>query len=1286
MTHAFIVSAMCIIFIRAVISRLVVVDEKNITLTSLCNGEIRSGDVIHLNTSVIHPLTVDCVINNTSDITLRGPHNSGSAIIDCEHNGSLSIINACNVTLCSVTITNCGTAITSRHANNLQLPNALKNQVIAVLLMNCVNIMISNVVMTDNLGINLVGINVLGSSILDNVTIQNVVPLGSKDSYQTSSAALFEFLEMNCNHLLCNAINCSDLLHNNSLLINNSQLVNNSNTLPEIVLKYFNSYYYYVSFEKTVNVSVPLVAPGLTVGFLQNDVYSVCVLVNGTKFIRNRGRFGGGLFVAYANPVKNYSIKIDNCIFQENSVDKKYIQTSYGASIIATSLFYGHAKSHNSNHLDSKPQSKVLDLLAISNSNFTDNSAVIGTCVYLYLFVNSHSVSITLDNLLFNNNDGDVATAVYAEDHLLYEKESMVHVTMTNITAKNNKLVHATGQYSKPLSHVNGMFVFFNVHSVAMDGSSNYFLNNAPGVMGLSRTDVSFNGVFHFVNNTTPHNGGAVYLSSGSTMIIENNSFVLFENNKADLRGGAVYSDSSEGFAELAAACPIQFDINEPSHIHINFSNNTAVYGGNAIYASQLYPCGWFPRYGSLSYNEKVIQIYKNIFNFSLSGHEVCNVSGHEVTQTAPHELHYELSNTCFNISDHQITSAAHQVCFCNNNSTKTCCRSHKISIIPGTKAKFCLMVVDNEKSPVRSVVHFMSNVTTTVPKKVNVSVCCTEVEVTFYGIHNKVVNVTLRPSVPLYTEGVNLTISFKDCSVGFTQEENPQSCVCNEVLRKENFCDENRLVIPQGAWMGKIGQSLYFKLYCDVAYCKYSSHGIHFNNNTSVCRKNRDGILCGKCKEDYSVVFGSQDCYRCYNYALVSLLGYAIVGIIVVFLLSVLKLTVDRGTINGVIFFANIVYITHNLLYIADIKALPGIFNMINLDVPTNICFYHGMTALAKYAISFIFPMYLWFLVLLMILLINRFPSVSRVIQSPAQLLATLIYLSYSKLLLIITFILTPIEVSEIAPTKNITITHYRWYHDPNVAYGDLRHLVLVTVSLLLFFVVLLPFAVVLTFPNYSLGFRCLVRFKPIIDSYTAPYKDRWGFWLGIRLLILIFFYILLTIQQLYRNPKDLLLIVLLFVIPLIGVQLYYKPYKNRWVNLLDTLFLLNILIGGCIILWMVKDEGGLNVSTGYFKSIIYFFLGVAALEMLLILLYHVMMMTSSGQLLMMRMYQLICCKKDHAGTLNTFSEHHYNHQPARLSYSEDRPLLEGVQDGPPRFRESLLEYDNLITPRSQS
>ena len=1275
MIYNFITSAiLCLILVHAGTSRLVVVDEANITLVSLCNN-VSSNDVIQVNASTVI-LNVDCLFDNITNLTLMGP-----SVINCLHNGSLYFTNSFNINLTKLIIKNCGTANTAlRQAKHLQLPNPLKEQIISVLLICCVNVTMTDVTMTDNLAINLVGINVLGISVLENVTIQNVVPLQERSNL-ISSAAVLEFRDIHtCNY-------SGQMLHhdNNSLHINNSYFLNNTNTLPGKVFNYFNSYT--MSFDSHSNRSIPVVVPGLTVGFIRNDTsYSISVLVRNTMFRNNHGRFGGGLFVAFAIPVKNYSMKIDNCTFQGNTVNKKYIETSYGAAVIAMSLYYKYIHNNKSSlALHSQRHIQKLNFLIINNSSFTDNSAVIGTCIYLYLFVGGQSVTVTLENLSFSNNKGDVATAVYAEDHLLYENLSTVYVTMTNIRAEHNQLVHATNPELKPLSNVNGLFVFFNVQSVTLRGHLNDFTSNSPGVMGLSGTDIIFDGDFHFVNNSTPNDGGAVYLNAGSTMIIEDNSHIYFRSNVAGKMGGAVYSDSSTGLAVLAAICPLQFNITE-SKVCVNFSNNSASHGGNAIFATQLYPCGWFPKFGSLSYNENVRELYKKIFNFSSTVSETCghssdcsSIPSHDMSHSIiPRDPYIDYTG-CFNLSDHDITSAAHSVCFCN--ATNICCTNHKVSVSPGKEATFHLMVVDSKKSPIYSGVRFLSNHVCN-STKIFVNPYCTEVTVSFCGSPNATVNVTLRPSIPLYTEGINLTVHFNDCSVGFHQEDD--SCLCDLVLKHKGFCDDsNGLIIPPGAWMDIIGKSLYFHSYCDVTYCKYSSSVIHFSNNISVCRGYRDGILCGKCMEGFSVVFGSQDCHRCHNYALVTLVGYALVGVLVVFLLSFLKLTVDKGIINGVVFYANIVYINHNLFYIAEIKALPGVFNLISLDAPTSICFYQGMTALAKYTVEFIFPVYLWLLVLLVVLLIKRFPRVSQVIQSPSQLLATLVYLSYSKLLLLISYTLMPIEVSKIQSSEDST--NIRWYQDPNVTYLDPWHTVVVIVSLLLFFIFLLPFAVILTFPNYCLGFRCLIHFKPIIDSYTAPYKDKWAFWLGIHLLMLILFYIFLTIQQIHGSPKDLLLIILLFVIPLTGVQLYCKPYKSKWVNLLDTLFLCNLIMGGCVILWMVKDEGGLSVRKDYFQLVVYFSLAVAVLEILVIILYHVMMVTSSGQLLVMRMYQLLCCKKD-VMALDTFSEHGYGHPPAKLSYSENQPLLDGIQDEPPRFRESFLEYDNLISSRSQS
>ena len=71
------------------------------------------------------------------------------------------------------------------------------------------------------------------------------------------------------------------------------------------------------------------------------------------------------------------------------------------------------------------------------------------------------------------------------------------------------------------------------------------------------------------------------------------------------------------------------------------------------------------------------------------------------------------------------------------------------------------------------------------------------------------------------------------------------------------------------------------------------------------MCRENHMGWLCDECKEGYSVVLGSTDCYKCSNTLHIVLpLTFGILGgIVYVLVLFSLRLTIDLGTIEGFTF-----------------------------------------------------------------------------------------------------------------------------------------------------------------------------------------------------------------------------------------------------------------------------------------------------------------------------------------------------------------------------------------------
>ena len=65
----------------------------------------------------------------------------------------------------------------------------------------------------------------------------------------------------------------------------------------------------------------------------------------------------------------------------------------------------------------------------------------------------------------------------------------------------------------------------------------------------------------------------------------------------------------------------------------------------------------------------------------------------------------------------------------------------------------------------------------------------------------------------------------------------------------------------------------------------------------------------CDKCNEGYSVAIGSNECIECSNVNLALLTFFIAAGLLLVFFIKILNMTVSQGTINGFIYYANVVW-----------------------------------------------------------------------------------------------------------------------------------------------------------------------------------------------------------------------------------------------------------------------------------------------------------------------------------------------------------------------------------------
>ena len=155
-------------------------------------------------------------------------------------------------------------------------------------------------------------------------------------------------------------------------------------------------------------------------------------------------------------------------------------------------------------------------------------------------------------------------------------------------------------------------------------------------------------------------------------------------------------------------------------------------------------------------------------------------------------------------------------------------------------------------------------------------------------------------------------------------------------------------------------------------------------------CANNRSGLLCGACKEGYSLVLGTSRCEKCTNSHLVLLIPFAVMGVALVFFLLVCKLTVATGMLSGLVFYANIVGVNRNIFLPVESTNLFSIFiAWLNFDFGIETCFYNGMDAYSKTWLQFVFPVYIWVLVGLIIL-------VSHFSHKFAKLLETIQFLSW--------------------------------------------------------------------------------------------------------------------------------------------------------------------------------------------------------------------------------------------------------------------------------------------------
>ena len=249
-----------------------------------------------------------------------------------------------------------------------------------------------------------------------------------------------------------------------------------------------------------------------------------------------------------------------------------------------------------------------------------------------------------------------------------------------------------------------------------------------------------------------------------------------------------------------------------------------------------------------------------------------------------------------------------------------------------------------------------------------------------------------------------------------------------------------------------------------------------------------------------------------------------------------------------------------------------------LNLDFGFSTCFYRGMNMYAYTWLQFLFPFYIWMLIGVLIIISRHSAWVTKKVGSnPVAVLATLILLSYAKLLRTVITVFY-FAILQLPHGQTSTV----WLYDGNIPYLRGKHLALFIFALLFFVVVSLPYNFLLVvgpwLQNVSgermnepepralirkvvVGWYEDYRLRSFLDTYTVVYNPGYQYWTGVFLMLRCMLFIVLVTSA-FRNSSAALMAVTtsLLVVVFLTHAFTGQIYKNWYVDILEGLFLLNL------------------------------------------------------------------------------------------------------------------------------
>ena len=909
---------------------------------------------------------------------------------------------------------------------------------------------------------------------------------------------------------------------------------------------------------------------GLQVDTTDGGADSIKIIIADCKFDSNSGQYGSHLFIE-SNSNNNMSIKIMNSTFSAAKGDNSYgviIIAKQGKNNIETYItnctFAGNengalhisevcnASIHNCSVLNNNGtgiviiskqsfRTKTGTATNISNSTFKNNARAL----LLNLTLSKHT----------NTQETNIEHCIFT-DHNVSSMTKPSEVVLIQGGSDNNNTAYIESCTFQSNHGTHGNCSALNIESMNNVSLNNVTVtdNNCTGIM-LTASDIYIKNQLNVMRNSGVLGGGIQMkksrqdsysncLVTPSNITMMPQSILNITSNTALFYGGGIFTDTH---CNNGTECFLKFEDTSSPVIHLE--GNTAKLGGDAIYGTCL-----------------------------------SNQSSNNV---------FFLQD---NNSESVVADQAKRVIFCSQGEIPSCENSQRnFTAFRGEVLKIPLLAVDDCCTPSGGTTMAITRQKyeakgESQPSQLHSS--CRKCENYDYlvtaGANESIITITIellqevRSQVTISSNQAVMTVQLANCTIGFIISEDKCTCNTKKLEPYKITCSETdySLLVPPSTWIGYLENRSRVGITTRCEHCSKGAYKMTSKSQDLHCNGNRKGILCGSCINGYSLQLGDNLCSDCSKSAykgVLLLITFAVMGIILVVVLLSLNLTVSTGLINAMIFYCNIVHTNREIFLPVDADhAQPHLQNMVrffrifqawmNLDFGINTCFFPDFNTYISTWMQFLFPVFIWLLILALVVVSKYSSKVSRLTGSKTvPALATLLLLSYTKLLIAIISAGSYTTLSFLEHNE----THKVWILDGNVAYLKGKHIPLFLMSLLMGILYTIPFTLIVVLgpllqtKSDHMLLSWINRVKPLLDAFYGPYDGRYRYWPGLLLLARL---ILICIFAYYSEgdiPYKLavIIVVVVMVYTVWNLLGHGNMHGKKHLNYLEVFFDVNLI-----------------------------------------------------------------------------------------------------------------------------